>query len=59
VLPVIETGALDLAFIEGKAKRLDEVQRRVRGEAGTARVAGVPVNLGMNKDDVDGHAGNQ
>ena len=53
VLPVIEAGAFDLLLVERKAERLDEMQRRAGRQAGAAGVAGVPVNLGMNEDDVD------
>src|SRR5687767_13511402 len=45
VLPVVEAGTADLPLIERKAERLDEMQRRTGGEARTARISGVPMNL--------------
>jgi hypothetical protein len=52
MLPIIEAGALDLSFVEGEAKRLNEVQRGAGGEARSAGVSGVPVNLGVYEYDV-------
>src|SRR5688572_16780335 len=52
ILPVVEASALDLTLFERKAKWLDQVQYRARGEAGSAGVSGVPVNLGMHEHDV-------
>jgi hypothetical protein len=53
VLPVVEAGSLHLFFVERKAQRFDQVQGRPGRQARPADVAGIPVNLGMNKDDVD------
>jgi len=53
MLPVIEAGALHLFVVERKAQRFDKVQGCSGGQASPADVAGIPVNLGMNKDDVD------
>src|SRR6185503_8948736 len=56
VLPIIQARALHLAFVEGKAERFDEVQRGPGGETAAAGVTGVPVDLGMNENDVKAHA---
>jgi hypothetical protein len=53
VLPVVETSSLHLLVVERKAERFDEVQGCSGCQARPADVAGIPVNLGMNKDDVD------
>jgi len=53
VLPVIQAGALDLFFVERKTQRLDQMKGCAGGQAGPADVAGIPVDLRMNKDDVD------
>src|SRR5262245_58166810 len=53
MLPVIEPRALYLALAEGEAERLDEMQGRPGREAGAPRVAGVPVDLGVDEDYVD------
>lgn len=55
VLPVIEAGAAHLALVERKAEGLDEVESGSGGEAGTPRISGVPVNLGVDENDVDAH----
>ena len=56
VLPVIEPGALYLALVKGEAERLDEMQRGAGREAGPPRVTGIPMDLGVNENDVDRHA---
>src|SRR5262245_13183578 len=56
VLPVVETGAPDLALVEREAKRLDQVKGRPGRKTGSSRVAGVPMNFGMDENDVDGHS---
>ena len=53
-MPIIEPCSTQLAVLERKTERLDEMQMRARGETGAAGVAGVPVNFGMYEDDVDG-----
>jgi hypothetical protein len=53
VLPVIQTGASDLPFVEREAKRFDQVQPRPGRKARPAGIAGIPVDLGMNEDDVN------
>ena len=55
MLPVIESGALDLLLVERKAQGLDEMQRGAGGETGAAGVSGVPVDFRMHEDDVDRH----
>ena len=54
VLPVVEARALHLPFIQREAERLDQMQRGAGSQAGPPGVAGVPVNLGMHEDDVNG-----
>ena len=54
VLPIVEAGALHLPFLEREAERLDEMQGGAGGEARTAGVPGVPVNLWMDEYDVCG-----
>src|SRR5207237_10548549 len=55
MFPVVEAGSLHLTFIKRKAERFDEVQNSAGGEAGTARVSGIPVNFGMHQYDVRCH----
>ena len=55
VFPVVEAGAAHLALVKREPERLDQVQRGAGGEAASAGVAGVPVDLGMHEHDVDGH----
>jgi len=52
MFPVVETGSLDLPLIEREAKRFDQVQFGARRQACSAGVAGVPMDLGMNKNNV-------
>src|SRR6476661_237416 len=54
VLPVVEARAFHFSLVERETERLDEMEVSTRGEAGASGVAGVPVNLGMNENDVDG-----
>lgn len=54
ILPVVEASSLYLPFVEREPQRLHEMQRRADGEAGATRVPRVPVNLGMNQDNVQG-----
>src|SRR5688572_22797798 len=56
MLPVIEAGAFHLSLVEREAERLDEMQPRAHGQARAARVPGVPMNLGMDQNDVGLHA---
>ena len=51
--PVVEPGAAHLALVEREAQRLDQVELRARGQAGAPGVAGVPVDLGLDEDDVE------
>lgn len=53
VLPVIESGAANFSVIERKSERLDEMQLRSRGETGPPDVPGIPVDLGMDQNDVE------
>ena len=55
MFPVVEPRSFHLTFIKGKAKRLDEVQNRTRGETCTPGISGVPVNFGMHEYDVGFH----
>ena len=59
MLPVIESGAFDLAFVERESERLDEVQSGPGCKAGAAGVTGIPVDLGVDEDDVNGQSGNR
>ena len=52
MFPVVETGSLDLPLIEREAKRFDQVQFGARRQACSAGVAGVPMDLRMNKNNV-------
>src|SRR5690242_3423570 len=56
VLPVVEPRALYFLVIEREAEGSDEMEGRSGGEAGSARVAGVPVNFRMDERDVDRHS---
>lgn len=53
VVPVIEAGALDLFFVKRKAQRLDQMKGCPGRQASPADIAGIPMDLWMNKDDVD------
>lgn len=53
VLPVVESCAFDLPFVEREAEGLDEMECRPCCETGATGVSGIPVDLGMNKDDVN------
>ena len=57
MLPVVEAGALDLFLVEGEAQWLDQMQRGAGRETRATGVAGVPVNLGMNQNNVNGQSG--
>ena len=52
MLPVVEAGAFDFLFVEGKAERFDEVQSRADREACATGVAGVPVDFGIDENDM-------
>ena len=52
MFPVVQTGSLDLPLIEREAKRFDQVQFGARRQACSAGVAGVPMDLRMNKNNV-------
>ena len=53
MLPVVEARAPHLAFVQRESERLDEVQRRAGSETRAACVARIPMNLRMDKDNVD------
>ena len=53
MLPVVQPGTFDLTLVERKPQRFDEMKRRTGREARAAGVAGVPVDFGMDEDDVD------
>jgi len=53
VLPVVQPGTFDLPLVERKPERFDEMKRRTGREARATGVAGVPVDFGMDEDDVD------
>ena len=50
--PVVEAGAADLLVVETEAKRLDEVEPGASRDAGASDIAGVPVDLRLDQDDV-------
>ena len=52
VLPVVESGATDFSVMERKSERLDEMQLGSRGETGPPDVPGVPVDFGIDQNDV-------
>jgi hypothetical protein len=58
MLPVVETGALDLFLVEREAERLNQMQRGAGRQAGATDVAGVPVDFRMHENDVDAQAAN-
>ena len=51
--PVVEPGPAHLALVEGEAERLDKVELGSRRETGPPGVAGVPVDLGLDQNDVE------
>src|SRR3954451_21235638 len=51
--PVVEAGPAHLPLAEEEPERPHEVEPRPGGEAGAAGVAGVPVNLRLDQDDVE------
>jgi hypothetical protein len=53
MFPVVQSGTLDLPLVERKSKRFDEVERCPRSKAGSAGIAGIPVDLGVDEDDVN------
>ena len=53
-MPVIQPRALQLAVVDGKAERFDEMKRRAGCGAGARDVAGVLRDLRFEQDDVDG-----
>ena len=53
MLPVIQPRALQAAVGDGKAERLDEMQRAAGDGAGAGDVAGVLRDLRLEKYDVD------
>jgi hypothetical protein len=52
-LPVIEPGSFQFAVVDGKSKRLNQVQLRPRGETEPADVTGVRRNLRLDENDVE------
>ena len=55
MLPVIQACTLHRTIVKREAEGLDKVQRGSDSKAGAARVAGVPVNLGIDEHDVHFH----
>ena len=51
--PVVETGAFQVAFLERKTQRSDEVQTCSGGEAQASDVAGIRRNLRLDEYDVE------
>lgn len=54
VVPIVQTRALELAVVNLKAERTDEVERRARGGTGARDVARVLRDFGLMKYDIDG-----
>ena len=55
MLPIVEPRALHFAFVERKTKRLDQMKCRAGREARATGVTGIPMNLGMDENDVYRH----
>ena len=49
---VVQPGPADLLFVDGKAQRMHQMQRGVRGGAGAGDVAGVLRDLGFDQYDM-------
>lgn len=54
MFPIVESGAFYFTVIEGEAEWLNEMQCCAGGEAGTSDVPCVPMNFGVDEDDVNG-----
>ena len=52
-VPIIETGPFELAIIQGKAQRLDQMQCRLRRQTKPANVASIRRNFRFNQNDVE------
>ena len=50
--PVIQTGALQVAVVDGEAERVHQVEHRVRCPAEAGDGTGVGRDLGFDEDDV-------
>jgi hypothetical protein len=50
----VQLGPVEIPIVERETERLDEVQVGARGQGGAANVARVPVDLGLDQDDVQG-----
>ena len=50
--PIIQASPLHLTVVERKAQGFDEMKRRAGGQTGATGVAGVPVDLGVDEDNV-------
>ena len=44
-MPIVQPRPFDLAAIQGKAKRLDQVKKSARPQAGATDITRIPVNL--------------
>lgn len=53
LLPVVESGALELAVIDAEPERLDEVEPRARGQAETPHRTGVVGDFWLVEDEVE------
>lgn len=51
LMPVVQARALQLAVVDGKAERFDEMKRRAGCGAGARDVAGILWDLGFEQDD--------
>src|SRR4051812_30442340 len=52
VLPIVQTRALDSTVVQREAQWFDEMKGRASGQAGAAGVAGVPMDLRVDEDNV-------
>ena len=53
LVPIVESGALELGVIDLKPERADEMQGSTRSGAGTRDIACILWNFGLTKDDVN------
>jgi len=54
MFPVIQSGAPNLAFVEGESEWLYQVELCASGQARPAGISDIPVNLRVNEYDMSG-----
>ncbi len=52
IFPVVQSGSFHLTTFKRKPQGPDEMQTGTRGQAGTADVAGIPVDFRRHQDNV-------